>query len=937
MARIDRVMEYVESCTDEASKKGVNAATVALELNIHRSDASADLNKLYKLGYIEKTGTRPVLYYATGNRERTYMHKKAVKEPNLKIQNLKKTLHTVQPTAFSGIVGSGGSIKAQIELAKAAIVYPPNGLHTLICGESGVGKNLLAEAMWKYATEMWTTKETVPFVTFGCADYADNAQLLLAQLFGYVKGAFTGANEDHEGVVDRAKGGILFLDEIHRLPSTGQELLFMLVDKGVYRRLGETRGERKAQLMIIGATSEDISSSLLLTFRRRIPVQITLPRINERPINERIRLIVHFVRQEAIRLGVPIFISGQALETFTHYNCPANIGELRNDLQLCCAKSYLSSLAASHDKLTVDVDTIPQRIFSMVRNQTVLDDAINRLFREGILIEPDGEMMINGAVNDYDLHRDLYEYVDKKINSYRKMEISDEEIEEKVGKDLEKYFGSAAQSLAKADAADMPVSIIEQNIWETANVLLNDAASKLKRKYGRRTLVALALHLQQFRERVISGRIIYNPNLKMIKAEHEAAYQVVLDHIDLLSAKLQTDISPDELGFIAMFLIHGCEEPLKPRIGMIIAAHGRGTAQSMAEVANNLLGTDHVKAYDIPLNRSNAQTVEELQEVIIKRNQGSGVIVLVDMGFLVTMENMLVKETKVPVKIIPNVTTALVLEAGRRVLTTDETLEQAVAHIYEAYDEYTMTLRQRRYPTNSVAELKGTILITCASGEGVAEQIKEILRNHVPSMKGMHFITAGAMQDVEEIQGNLGDKLHLIIGSIEPKVKHVPFVHVSELFSKEGLKRVENLLQLDILEGELPIEERPVITDVYEVLAGQLSKFVKSLSVKKVAVCCKNLVEKIAEYFFDEAITQDAMIRIYLHAACMFDRVHSKQALQTPDWSQQIQKERQDEFLYLQRVVGNEGMKLLLEVPDAEICYFLSSLPSRVHVKDDVK
>ncbi|MDF2566518.1 MAG: system transcriptional activator, partial [Massilibacillus sp.] len=322
MARIDRVMEYVEYCTDEIAKKGVNAATVALELDIHRSDASAELNKLYKLGRIKKMGTRPVLYYAVSKSDRKMNRDVEIQlHTSAKIRNLKKTLIKEQPMAFAGIVGSEGSIKAQIELAKAAIVYPPNGLHTLICGESGVGKNLLAEAMWYYAKERWTSVEkhgkSVPFVTFCCADYADNAQLLLAQLFGYVKGAFTGANEDHEGVVDRAKGGILFLDEIHRLPSTGQELLFMLVDKGIYRRLGETREERKAQLMIIGATSEDISSALLMTFRRRIPVQITLPRISERPVSERIHLIIHFVRQEAIRLGIPILVSGQALETFT--------------------------------------------------------------------------------------------------------------------------------------------------------------------------------------------------------------------------------------------------------------------------------------------------------------------------------------------------------------------------------------------------------------------------------------------------------------------------------------------------------------------------------------------------------------------------------------------------------------------------------------------
>ena len=83
-------------------------------------------------------------------------------------------------------------------------------------------------------------------------------------MFGYVKGAFTGATEEHEGVLDRAQGGILFLDEIHRLPPTGQELLFILIDKGFYRRLGETKTEHKSNVMIIGATSEKCRQFIII-------------------------------------------------------------------------------------------------------------------------------------------------------------------------------------------------------------------------------------------------------------------------------------------------------------------------------------------------------------------------------------------------------------------------------------------------------------------------------------------------------------------------------------------------------------------------------------------------------------------------------------------------------------------------------------------------
>ncbi|MDR3565225.1 MAG: sigma 54-interacting transcriptional regulator [Negativicutes bacterium] len=932
MARIDRVRDYVDYHTRAAltqgERPGLSAAMVASDLKIHRNDASADLNQLFRLGFINKSGTRPVLYFSA-----VYpAEQAAAKADKLTTNHRKENVGKQNPGeagAFSGIIGSEGSLKAQIELGKAAVVYPPNGLHTLLCGETGVGKSLMAEAMWRYAVQIRTgqsqSKTKIPFVTFCCADYADNSQLLLSQLFGYVKGAFTGADEEREGLVDRARGGILFLDEIHRLPPSGQELLFMLVDKGTYRRLGETKEERNAQLMLIGATSEDISSSLLMTFRRRIPVQITLPQMSERPLKERIELIAHFVKQEAMRLGLPIWISGEALQTFSYYHCAANIGELRNDLQLCCAKSYLSYLASAADKLSIDSDVIPQRIFSLVSDKEGAEASVSRVFEAGILVSPRGQPLPQTLFNDYELPIDLYGFIDKKIENYRQMPMSDEEVERQVGKDLDKYFDAAVHAFLKPEVLGMPVNIVEQLIWESAHLILNDAAAKMSRKYGRKTLVALALHLQQFKERAESGRIIYNPNLKTIKAEQEKAFGIVMECVPGLSHKLGIDIPPDEIGFIAMFLVHGSDDLLKQRIGLIVVAHGRGTAKNMAEVANNLLGADHVKAYDIPLNKSNAKTVEELQEIVLSANEGKGVLLLVDMGFLVTMENMLAKATNIPLRIIPNVTTALVLEAGRKVLTTEDGLEQAVDHIYAAYDDYTCTLRQRRYARTSAKE---TILVTCSSGVGVAEKIKEILLANYPVTASMNFVMAGAMSDVNSMETQFGNKLRLAVGSIDPKLDFVPFVHVSELFTPEGINRLGKLLGPAALSEDRYSSNPVSMQESFILLEGQLNKFVKVLPIDKVRRCCEELVEKMGKGWFERRLPNDALVRIYLHAACMFDRIKAGQSLQTPKWIGQMQTERQEEFQQLKTMLSAIAANLEVVIPDSEICYFLSGLPT---------
>ncbi len=194
-------------------------------------------------------------------------------------------------SGFKKLIGYRGSLKNKIDLAKAAILYPPNGLHTLIYGGTGVGKSELAECMYEFAVANNVKSKDAPFIIFNCADYAENPNLLISQLFGVVKGAYTGANSDREGLVEKANGGVLFLDEIHRLPPEGQEILFYLIDKGKYRKLGETNTERNVNVLILAATTENPESNLLLTFRRRIPMLIELPKLTDRPLSEKLEII----------------------------------------------------------------------------------------------------------------------------------------------------------------------------------------------------------------------------------------------------------------------------------------------------------------------------------------------------------------------------------------------------------------------------------------------------------------------------------------------------------------------------------------------------------------------------------------------------------------------------------------------------------------------
>lgn len=912
MGRTERILDFLKERHTDAGQ-GISASELSEAMGIHRSDASLELNKLFRQGILLKTETRPVLY-------------------RLRERGTETGKKTTDHDSFSSIIGSDGSIKAQIELAKAAVSYPPHGLHTLIYGESGVGKNLMAESMWDFAKTHWTAQGEIPFIHFNCADYAANEQLLLSQLFGYVKGAFTGAAADREGVVDRARGGILFLDEIHRLPPAGQELLFLLIDKGRYRRLGETSDSRRADIMIIGATSEDITSNLLVTFLRRIPVQIGLPTIRERPIQERINIILHFIWQEAKRLNTQIDVSGKTLEVFSSYPCMANIGGLKNDILLCCAKCYLESTTAREDILHLEERHIPERISSFAAKQTILDESIQELFRHGVLIDAAHSPLDFQPIPTTGIRLNLYQYIDRKLASYRQQGAPEEKIAGYVGRDLEEYFGSVARILHKDAEMTVPRSLIEETIWETAKNLLENAAQALERRYGQNTITALAWHLQQFKERFLAGHKIFHPDLTNIRVQYEEEYDFLQTQKKGLEESLDLHIPEDEIGFLTSLLVHVSDQEAHSRIGLIVVSHGRGAALHMAAVGNHLLGTDCILSYDIPLNRSNTQTLEELGQLILRADSGKGVVLLVDMGFLMTMEDSLSRQTGVPVRTLPNVTTALILEAGHQLFLQHKGIDAYLQAVDVAYQEYVHATRQKYRAKEEVKPQAAEkyILLLCPPGRDTGKRMKELLIAGLPEAAYAHFAQYDMKSSTDRIDVKDCKDFDLMIGMDDPHIDRIPFFSASGLFDESVLRKIAA-----ILEGEkedsaaMNVSAEWKQRDIYEQLSSQIGKFLKVLPSKPVNEYCVAVVQQVSKHFFNEALSSDGIVRTYLHTACMLDRIYADEPLDEPHWGHQLKNDRHEDFHQLQEIFSSIHTIFTKRIPDGEICYFLNSIPSK--------
>ncbi|WP_196606741.1 sigma-54-dependent transcriptional regulator [Pectinatus frisingensis] len=361
---------------------GFNASWISLQLGFSRDNVSRDLNQLHRDKQLIKVHGKPVLFLAEQSVE-DFIGKSLPKlsfnclNELQSILNFNKLLQSTttmkidvlpvkskiivknNDSPFIHLIGYDRSLKTAVKQAKAAILYPPNGLHSLIIGPTGGGKTTLAKVMYIYAKQTQRLKENAPYIIFNCADYAGNPQLLLSHLFGHKKGAFTGATDNHTGLVEKANHGILFLDEVHRLPPEGQEMLFSLIDRGEYYQLGDADNIRKAEVLIIAATTEKPGTAVLQTFLRRIPNLIELPDLENRSLDERYSLIKLFFQKEAKNMDIEIHVSAEIIKLFLIYDCPGNVGQLENDIKLICANAFVNFITEKHAQLHVKLSHLP--------------------------------------------------------------------------------------------------------------------------------------------------------------------------------------------------------------------------------------------------------------------------------------------------------------------------------------------------------------------------------------------------------------------------------------------------------------------------------------------------------------------------------------------------------------------------------------------------
>jgi two-component system response regulator PilR (NtrC family) len=275
---------------------------------------------------------------------------RALEELALREENLRLRRELLRVFAAQNIVGHSRAMETVLEMVRTVA---PTTSTVLITGESGTGKELVARAIHEASA-----RREKPFVSINCGAFPET--LLESELFGYLKGAFTGAESNRKGIIESAHGGTLFLDEIGETSLGMQVKLLRVLQERTVRPLGGTT-DVSVDVRLIASTNRDLKRMVANgQFREDFYYRVSVIPIHVLPLRERIEdielLARHFLRKFALQMAKPLSdFDAEALAVLRRWTWPGNVRELENAIE------HAVAVSGGHDGL-VRLPHLPQSI-----------------------------------------------------------------------------------------------------------------------------------------------------------------------------------------------------------------------------------------------------------------------------------------------------------------------------------------------------------------------------------------------------------------------------------------------------------------------------------------------------------------------------------------------------------------------------------------------
>lgn len=863
----EEIYQYIRKNIKE---DGVTAQSIAEIFGIKRNVASHYLNLLEKEGKLQKGTNRPVHFSIPTDTE------KKAEECNNMIDERPAAQKEV--SVFSKFIGYNGSMEQVIEKCKAAVNYPVNGLTMIICGASGVGKSYLASLIHQYAVESGAVEKNAPFVVLNCADYANNSELLSSVLFGHVKGAFTGANEEKQGLLAEADGGYLFLDEVHNLSAENQEKLFLFIDSQKYRMLGDSKNWQTAKVRLLFATTEDIHSTLLATFRRRIPFEIRIPDFLERSYGERFLLVSSFFQNEAEILKKNICVDSEYFRRMLNLHEEGNIGAVKSRIKVLCAQAYSQQ---REEELRI---TTPGKESS---------DSFHFYWNR-----PEKKKWMSS----YQIFSNITGCFVPGMN-YSKIE----EV-------LELFLQTITRRLEENKKENNFCEIPPFRHYEEK---CRNSINKILKSYGYRLN---ELEIDEFYKMVIAvlfDETFFGAAFKISGYEKKKyrKYEVMISRI--LDAVLE-DYNDNVREFLQTILTVWLSDKVKvkSKINALILMHGEHSASSMASLANEMIGDYVYEAFDMPIQVHTEDLIVKVNDYVRDIETNEGLVLLVDMGSLERMYDKISRNVDGDLVIVNNVSTAFALELGFSLF------DKADIYRITQMDMSQFNMKMQYYKGLSQ---KPNIIVSCISGEGIAVEIKEILSRYVNTDE-IDILTMDYSELKKQLNRGSAEDFHntIVVFTTTPLSSTVvPVMNVEDLvngftnpsfpefmLNKENVREFTNdIIKLFTLKGVASrlrfLNPEVVMQEVDQVIRGY-------------------------ENYYHVQLPNFLRINLFLHTSIMIERVLVKEESGKIDSidTEGINEESRKFIEVSKDIFKSIMMKYKIEISDAEYLLLYQILQS---------
>ncbi|MCI5724070.1 MAG: PRD domain-containing protein [Erysipelotrichaceae bacterium] len=812
----ETVFEYIqkELMTNPDFKDGMSTNVVATHFQLQRSNVSTLLNALVKEGQLEKSSTRPVLYF---------LPQKSDKDSNDMGKNM---------------IGANGSLANAVQVAKAAILYPNRSLNVLVTAKPGCGTTHFALAMYLYGKHAGIFKNANVMFKVNCRHYKDNIDKLNDILFK--------PDDMENSLFARARGGMLFIDNVDLLDATGRSKLSTFLESGM------VYSENRMEFIDCHNTFVTVSCNPAgyPELSQKMSMVVTLPDLASRPIKEKLDLINYFFTIEANNAKRNIEVKREIIEALLLTDFAMNVKGLEVEIKRACATSCVRVMDSTDSNIEVTMHDFSNEVQKSLLRMRIQTTNFSELLGTQSLFIYDSQVSYQTlSLGD---SREMYEQMRLQYAELTKHGIDKDTIHNIINNHVSNLFKryNYYRSYNTAYDIEQLSKIVDEKIIHMVSKIIQAYKNELHREIPSQVFYGLCLHMNSLLNVQLDHSRVDDSQVVRIIQDYPKEYALSIELAQMFQEVFHIELPTEEIVIITMFLIKDEEEP-KGHPVLLYIFHGKGVASSLAEVTKTLTHASNTYAYDLHLEKGSKEALEEIKELIQKIDEGQGIIVIYDMGSIKTMLDTISEEINVKIRYIYFPITLVGLDVSRKCAQ-----EEDLDYVYHT------TMVEMKNLLNLSDSRKEIIITLCHTGEGGAYQLKQYIDQY--SNLGIKTVPLAISKREELIQQVMEYRkiyhIHCFVGTYDPKLLGIPFVSMTKVFENKP-EDVDKILMFE------PIQSKQLD---YAAVYGFLEEQFKCISIAKLKSVLPSIIDQFEIIY---SLNADQKVGLFVHIASLLENL----------------------------------------------------------------